>query len=287
MPGPGQESRSGPPALPVPATPDGQAGLAALIAEPRRSLIALDFDGTLAPIVEDPAAARATPEATAAVLRLSGLAGTVAIITGRPAADAADFAGLAEAADVIVLGHYGRQCWKRGQLTSPAPPPGLAFARAELPTVLAAVGVAQGTWVEDKGEALAVHTRRTAAPQAEFDRLRVPLTELAERTGLTVEPGRFVLELRPPGSDKGQAIRTLVREREPAAVLFCGDDLGDRPAFAAVRELRADGTPGLLVCSGSAEVPDLAADADLVVDGPSGVADLLGGLAAAFQAEVG
>jgi trehalose 6-phosphate phosphatase len=268
--------------LPVPRTAEGRNGLAALISEPHRALVAVDFDGTLAPIVDDPAAARATPAATAAVARLAPLAGTVAIVTGRPAADAASFAGVTDVPGVIVLGHYGMQRWERGELSTPALPHGISTARAELPAVLSAAAAAQGTYVEDKGEALAVHTRRAAEPQAELDRLRLPLAQLAERTGLALEPGRFVLELRPPGADKGRAITDLAAERAPGAILFCGDDLGDRAAFAAVRQLRGEGTPGLLVCSGSAEVPELAAEADLVVDGPDGVAELLNGLADAF-----
>jgi trehalose 6-phosphate phosphatase len=277
-PGPG-------PGLPQPATPDGRAGLAALLAAPALALIALDFDGTLAPIVEDPASARATPVAADAVRRLARLAGTVAIITGRPAADAARFAGVADLPNVTVLGHYGRQRWERGRLSGVALPPGLAIARADLPTVLASVGADPDTWIEDKGEAVAVHTRRAAAPFAELDRLRAPMAELASRTGLALEPGRMVLELRPPGADKGEALRELVTERAPAAVLFCGDDLGDRPAFDFVRRLRAEGTPGLLVASGSAETPaDIMAAADLVVAGPAGVAELLTSLADAFAA---
>jgi trehalose 6-phosphate phosphatase len=268
--------------LPVPRTAEGRNGLAALISDPRRALVAVDFDGTLAPIVDDPAAARATPAATAALARLARLAGTVAIVTGRPAADAASFAGVADIPGVIVLGHYGMQRWERGELSTPAVPQGLSTARAELPAVLSAAAAAQGTYVEDKGEALAVHTRRAAQPQAELDRLRLPLAQLAERTGLALEPGRFVLELRPPGADKGRAIADLAAERAPGAILFCGDDLGDRAAFAAVRQLREEGTPGLLVCSGSAEVPELSAEADLVVDGPDGVAQLLADLADAF-----
>jgi trehalose 6-phosphate phosphatase len=58
-----------------------------------------------------------------------------------------------------------------------------------------------------------------------------------------------------------------------------GDDLGDLAAFAAVEQLRAEGVPGLLVCSGSTEVTALAERADLVVDGPEGVAALLSALA--------
>jgi trehalose 6-phosphate phosphatase len=269
--------------LPQPTTAAGRAGLAALIAEPARALIALDFDGTLAPIVDDPSAARAAPDTVAALRRLAGLAGTVAIITGRPAADAAAFAGVAEVPELLVLGHYGMQRWERGRLSGPAAPPGLAAARADLPAVLAAAGADAGTWIEDKGEAVAVHTRRAAQPQAELDRLRAPLTELADRTGLAVEPGRFVLELRPPGADKGEALRELAATRRSAAILFCGDDLGDQPAFRAVRDMRSNGTPGLLVASGSAETPQaIMDDADLVVSGPSGIAELLAGLAAAF-----
>jgi trehalose 6-phosphate phosphatase len=273
--------------LPVPRTPAGRAGLAALIAQPGRALIGLDFDGTLAPIVDDPARARAAPAATEAISRLAGEAGTVAIITGRPAADAARFAGVANVPGLIVLGHYGNERWEDGALTSPPPPPGLATARAELPGVLAAAGAADGTFVEDKGSAVAVHTRRTASPQAELDRLRDPVTALARRSGLSVEPGKLVLELRPPGSDKGRAIRALAAERSAAAILFCGDDLGDLPAFRAVAQLRAEGTPGLLVCSGAADVPELAAGADLVLSGPPAVAQFLSGLADAFAAANG
>jgi trehalose 6-phosphate phosphatase len=282
---PDQDGNEWRPGLPEPRTPGGQAGLSALIARPSRALIGLDFDGTLAPIVDDPATARADPAATAALRRLSGLAGTVAIITGRPAADAAEFAGLAAAPAVIVLGHYGSERWENGTLTSPPPPPGLAAAKSGLPGLLA--GADPGTYVEDKGSAVAVHTRRAADPEAELERLRPPLTDLASRTGLAVEPGRFVIELRPAGSDKGRALRDLAAQRSAAAVMFCGDDRGDLPAFLAIRALRAEGTPGLAVCSGSAEVPDLAAEADLVVDGPPGVVRLLSALADAFAATLG
>src|SRR5260370_34782436 len=82
------------PELPQPQTAEGRAGLAALLAAPARALIALDFDGTLAPIVEDPTAARATAGAAAGARQLSGLAGTGARIPGRPAAVGAAVPGL-------------------------------------------------------------------------------------------------------------------------------------------------------------------------------------------------
>ena len=142
---------------------------------------------------------------------------------------------------------------------------------------------AEGAWVEDKGHALAVHTRRAADPAAALHKVADPLAGLARRTGLQLEPGRLVLELRPGGTDKGTALTGLVAERRCRAILFAGDDLGDLAAFAAVRELRAAGHPGLTVCSGSAEVTELAAEADLVVDGPGQVTALLAALARAVS----
>jgi trehalose 6-phosphate phosphatase len=183
-----------------------------------------------------------------------------------------------------VLGNYGRQRWEAGRLTAPPAPPGVATARRELPAVLAAAGAPEGTWTEDKGDALAVHTRTAAEPEAALERLRDPLADLAARVGLAVQPGRMVIELRSPGGDKGVALKELRAERRSLAVMYCGDDLGDEPAFRAVAELRADGVAGLAVCSGSAEVTALAELADLVVDGPDGVATLLDSLATAMAA---
>jgi trehalose 6-phosphate phosphatase len=78
--------------------------------------------------------------------------------------------------------------------------------------------------------------------------------------------------------DKGRALRELVRETQVTRVMFVGDDLGDLAAFDEVDKLRKEGIPGLLVCSGSAEVEELAARADIVVDGPRGVSELVGDL---------
>ena len=263
--------------LPEPVTPEGQAGLAAIVQEPSRALIALDFDGTLSPIVSRPEEARAHPAAGAALRRVAPLVGTLAVITGRPAADAAELGGFADVPGLLVLGHYGLERWADGKLDSPAAEPGVAAARAELPGLLA--GAPDGTRAEYKGHAVAVHTRQAADPQAALDRLRAPLTELAARHGLTVEPGRMVLELRPRGMDKGQALKALLAERQCHSVMYVGDDLGDLAAFGAVRALRATGIPGLTVCSSSAEVSALAAEADLVVDGPDGVVALLNAIA--------
>ena len=270
--------------LPVPVTREGRAGLAALLADPGHALVALDFDGTLSPIVADPATARAHPGAVPALRQVAAVIGTLAVITGRPAASAVDLGGFEAVPGLVVLGHYGLEHWSDGALESPPPPPGVEAARAELPGLLAGAGAPDGTRIEDKGHAVAVHTRQAADPQAALDRLRDPLADLAARHRLAVEPGRMVIELRPLGMDKGQALRTLVQQRRRSAVVFCGDDLGDVAAFDAVRALRGQGVPGLTVFSGSAEVTALAEAADLVVDGPDGVVALLASLAAAGQA---
>ncbi len=265
--------------LPEPATPEGRAGLAALLADPRHALVAADFDGTLAPIVARPGDARAHPGAVPALAALARSVGTVAVITGRPAADAVDLGGFGGIGGLVVIGHYGWQRWQDGELTAAAAPPAVAAARGALPAVLRDAGAPDGTWVEDKAHAVAVHTRGTADPAAALRRLRGPLGELAAGLGLAAEPGRFVIELRPPGVDKGTALTGLARERAARSVLFCGDDLGDLPAFAAVRALRARGVPGCTVASASTESPQVAAAADLVVAGPDGIVALLAGIA--------
>ncbi|MFD9317203.1 trehalose-phosphatase [Streptomyces sp. NPDC060053] len=277
--------------LPVPVTRAGRAALDAIVGRPSATLVALDFDGTLAPIVENPEDARAHPDAVPALTALAPKVAAVAVITGRPAEVAVrhgGFAGAEGLEHLSVLGHYGAERWdaRTGALSAPAPHPGVAAVRAELPRVLAAAGdrpgvSVTGVSVEEKGgRAVAVHTRRADDPRAAFEALRAPLTDLATRHGLIVEPGRMVLELRPPGMDKGVALLEHVRETGARSVLYAGDDLGDLPAFAAVEKLRSDGFPGLLVCSGSTEVGELAERADLVVDGPAGVVRLLALLAA-------
>ncbi|MGW1769279.1 trehalose-phosphatase [Streptomyces sp. NPDC002073] len=283
--GPGRSPETA--ALPEPRTPAGREGLDALLRAPAHAVVALDFDGTLADIVPDPEQARAHPRAVPALAALAPQVLSVAVITGRPAGVAVrygGFAGVPGLEHLTVLGHYGAERWDAvsGLVHAPAEHPGVAAARAELPGCLDAVGAWHGTWIEEKGRAVAVHTRRAADPAAAFEALRAPLADLAHRHGLILEPGRAVLELRPPGMDKGVALAEYLAETGAGAVLYAGDDLGDLAAFAAVEKLRADGLPGLLVCSGSSEVPELAARADLILDGPASVVAFLADLAAAL-----
>jgi len=266
----------------APSTPEGADGWRALRVAPGRSLIALDFDGTLSPIVDDPAAARPAPGVAAMLARLGERVGTVAIITGRPALTAVDLLDAADLRNLIVLGHYGLEHWttKTGLVRRPdINADGVAAARFELPGVLAGLAAPTGTAVEDKGESVAVHVRQAADPSAALALLRQPLSDLAHRHGLRLEPGRLVLELRPAGIDKGTALERLAGEVEGVAVLYAGDDLGDLAAFDAIDRLRAAGIAGLTICVGASigadTVPALAARADLVVESPAALVELL------------
>lgn len=266
--------------LPEPRTPDGRAGLAALLADPRHALLTLDFDGTLAPIVADPPAARPAPGAVEALTALSSRLGRVAVITGRPTAFVAGEAGLAGVPGLLVLGQYGAERWVAGTMSVPGQPAGMAGVRAEAPALLD--NADPSVWIEDKGLSLVVHTRRAADPAAALAALVAPVRMLAGAHGLLAHAGRNVLEIRPPGVDKGVALRSLVDAERPTSVLFAGDDLGDLPAYETVANLRAHGLPGITVASASIETVAVADRADLVVDGPAGIVALLAALAAAL-----
>ena len=250
-------------------------------------VVGLDFDGTLSPVVDDPEAARLHPAAPGALLELAEVVRAVAVITGRPARqaiamgdlDALGNAMLDRGAELFVFGQYGNERWSSTaqRILSPRPPAGLASFERELPGVLRRADAADA-YIEEKGLAVAVHTRRMDDPAGAFERIVGPLGALAERHHLTIEPGRNVVEVRSGEMHKGQAVRTFVEEQQAKGVVFGGDDLGDIEAFEAVRDLREQGLPGLVICSASTEQPDLVELADVVVDGPAGVVDVLGRL---------
>ena len=247
-------------------------------------VVGLDFDGTLSPVVDDPEAARLHPAAPGALLELAEVVRAVAVITGRPARQALALGGLEEVGTAIgesgrelfVLGQYGNERWTSTdrRVISPKPPRGLATFMGELPRLLRRADAA-GAWVEEKGLAVAVHTRRLGDPAGAFDRLLPLMDEAARHHDLDVEPGRWVVEVRAHGMHKGAAVRRLSDEVSAKAFVFCGDDLGDVEAFKAVEELRGTGFPSLLVCSASEEQTALAEMADVVVEGPEGVLELL------------
>lgn len=269
--------------LPESLSAAGGQALQAILTSPSDTLVATDFDGTLAPIVEDPAQAYADPSAVAALGRLGQYVGTVVVITGRAARAAVDLGGFQEVAglgSMIVLGQYGVERWNAVDdvyLLPPEPPQIDAVAK-ELPAVLDSLGLTEAR-IENKGRAIAVHTRLLPDPQAALAKLEGPLRELANRHGLVLEPGKKVWEIRAPGMDKGAALRSIVDETGARQVIFAGDDLGDLAAFRAVRELATAGVAGLLVCSASTEEAALTELSDVIVDGPSGLARWLNELA--------
>lgn len=272
-------------------SPAGEQQYAALVRSAEDLLVGLDFDGTLAPIVDDPESAHIHPEAGEVLVELADHVRAIAVVTGRPARQALALGGLEEVGNAIgdlgrelfVLGQYGNERWTSTdrRVISPAPPRGLATFTSALPRLLRQAGAGEA-WIEQKGLAVAVHTRRLEDADAAYERVLPLLTEAAKAHDLDVEPGRAVVEVRAHGMHKGTAVQRLVDELDAGGVLFGGDDLGDVEAFRAVRQLRHDGLPGLLVCSASEEqgAPDDLVDlADVLVPGPDGVVALLRRLA--------
>jgi trehalose 6-phosphate phosphatase len=258
-----------------------------VVAAAAQTVVGLDFDGVLSPIVADPTAAVIHPRGPEVLIELAQAVKAVAVITGRPARQAVQLgrldevaAALPEGRGLFVLGQYGSERWssRTREFTSPPAPQGLHEYVDRLPVLLEAHDAADA-FVEHKGIAVAVHTRRLVDPTGAFERLLPVLTEAAEDLGLGVEPGRLVIEVRAPGMHKGEAVRRICAEVAAGGVVFAGDDLGDVEAFKAVVGLRAGGMPGLLVCSGSEEQRALVELSDIVVDGPDGVLSLLERLA--------
>lgn len=249
----------------------------AIVADPSGALLAMDFDGTLAPIVEDPELAHVHPGARSALLRLTELIGSVAVITGRPVEVVRRLAAIEPGTELTVLGQYGVERWSAAtdEMDLPPLPPGIPAAGEELQQLIAAPVSAvsmSGVRLEDKARALALHTRRAAQPEAAWEVLREPVAETAARHGLHVEPGRLVWELRGAGVTKGVALSNLAAERGARTVVMCGDDLGDLAAFDAVDALVASGAGGGVVVSATVEQPRVAERADVWCDGVPGLA---------------
>ncbi|WP_183098740.1 trehalose-phosphatase [Nocardioides pelophilus] len=263
---------------------EGEHRYSDLVRVADRTVVGLDFDGTLSPIVDDPARAHIHPDAAEVLVQLAPHVAAIAVITGRPARQALDLGGLEEVGDAIqaagrelyLFGQYGNERWtsRHRRIIGPRPPRGLATFERDLPRTLR-LADASDAYVEDKGLAVAVHTRRLPDPQGAFERLLPPLRALAGRHGMVIEPGRNVIEVRSPGAHKGMVVERLVAELDARGFLFAGDDLGDLEAFEAVADLAKQGLAALRVCSASQEQSALLPLADVVVKGPAGVVGLL------------
>lgn len=266
-------------------TDHAQSFLTAAAADPSSVLLALDFDGTLAPIVDDPEDSRLHDGSAEALGQLGERLGHIAIITGRGVAVVRRLGRLEERdglGRLIVLGQYGAERWDAatGDETPNVVPEAIEAARPTVERIIAGCGF-DGVVLEDKGRALGVHTRRSTDPEGAYVALTPLLMDVAAEHGLILEPGRNVLELRASALTKGESLRALVAETGATTIAMCGDDLGDLPAFELLRELRDEGLTTCIVVSGSAEQPVVAEQADVLAEGPDGVAAWLRDLAAA------
>ncbi|HEX4736115.1 MAG TPA: trehalose-phosphatase [Allosphingosinicella sp.] len=199
----------------------------------------LDFDGTLVELAEAPDLIE-IPETLPPLLeRLQArLEGRLAIVSGRAIADLERHLGRVACA---VSGSHGFELrLADGRSLAGTAPERLAAVRHEVARFAAG---APGLLVEEKPAGIAIHYRR--APQEE-GRVAAFLAGLAERAGLVLQRGKMVVELRPPGADKGEALKRMMTEPPFAGArpLFVGDDLTDEHAFAAAAAL---GGAGVLV----------------------------------------
>lgn len=199
----------------------------------------LDFDGTLVELAEAPEAIRVSPAVASLLQRLlKRLQGRVALVTGR------SIAGLERhlsCSGVAVSGSHGLELrLADGRALPISVRHDLGPARERLRLLAQEV---PGLLIEDKPFGVALHYRR-APEQAE--RVADIMTALAGQSGLEVQKGKMVIELRPPGADKGDAVRAFMTEPEFAGArpLFIGDDMTDEHAFAAAADL---GGAGILV----------------------------------------
>lgn len=229
------------------------------LAAVERLLIALDFDGVLAPIVAVPSAARALPAAAAAIGALATLPHTtVALVSGRGLADLAAVSGFGK--PVRLVGSHGGEFDDGGAVLDYA-------QRARLDRLVTEVHEladgAAGVTLEPKPAGIAVHVRN-AEPAVGKRVLDAVRAGPAARDGVEATPGKEVLDLAVLQVSKGVAIEAL-RERLAAdAVLFAGDDVTDETAFARLRP----GDVGVKVGEGETAARFRVAD-------PGDVADLL------------
>jgi trehalose 6-phosphate phosphatase len=179
--------------LPKPRTTAGVRALQAIIRSPDDTLVGLDFDGTLAPIVDDPEQAYADHAAVAALGRLAARVRAVVVITGRPVRTAVRLGGFDSVPGLgalVVLGQYGVERWSAdgNDYVLPPEPAEIVAVADQLPGLLAELGLGEAR-IEHKGRAIAVHTRTLPDPDSAFARLGEPIRALAGSHGLRVEPG--------------------------------------------------------------------------------------------------
>ena len=223
--------------------------------------VLLDIDGTLSPIVARPEQARLQPGARQAVEALVLRFALVAVVSGRPAAEAAAMVGVD---GVTILGSYGL-----GDLPD--------VPVAVIAAVEAVAAQIPGARVERKGGTVAVHVRGAPDPDDAETRLARAMSSIAKEARMHIARGKRVLELVPQGRDlKDGAVARTITASLLDAVMYIGDDIADLGAFSALDRAGAAGVITVKVAAQGPETPEeLVLDADLVVEGPEGVVGLL------------
>jgi len=223
-------------------------------------LVASDYDGTLAELVDDPALAHPDPTAIDAMSRLAALAHTeVAIVSGRSLHDLEQLTGLRGVAHLV--GSHGSE-FEPG-VVSGVREGDLAVLDRARSMVEAIAARAPAARVEAKPASVAFHTR-------EVDPDLVPALVDAVATGpgslagISVKRGKDVIELTVTDATKGSALALLREQLGVVAVLFVGDDLTDEDAFTALHP----GDVGVKVGPGATmadhRVPDVRTVAELL-----------------------
>lgn len=226
--------------------------------------VLLDFDGSLAPIVSRPEDARPLPDVPDVLRELIPRVKLVAIVTGRPSSTIRALLGPIEG--LRIAGLYGFEG---------AP----ALGADVLGDVRDALGGRAGVQVETKGPSVAVHYRNAPDPDGAAEALRARLSPIASRHGLRLLDGKRVWELAPAGAGgKGEAVDAIVAEIEPSAVLYAGDDIADLEAFAALDRVAGSVLVRKVAVLGDEAPVALREAADVIVEGPAGLLELLRGL---------
>ena len=256
---------------------DAARVLAPLLDDQSTTGVFSDFDGTLAPIVDHPEDARPSPGVTDALRRLAQTVGVVGVISGRPAAFLAEHLGNT---GVSLWGLYGLEHVERDGEGRPhvVSLPAAEEWRAVVDDVAAKARDELGPelGVERKPLALTIHYRRS--PDL-HERARVWAERTAAKTGLALDEARMSYELRPPvPHGKGVVLEQAAAGQRAAC--FLGDDRGDLGAFDALDRLAARGVAVVRIAVRSDEAPpELLDRADLVVEGPPAVLEILDRLA--------
>ncbi|MEC4723166.1 trehalose-phosphatase [Noviherbaspirillum sp. CPCC 100848] len=189
-------------------------------------LCAFDFDGTIAPIVDDPAAARVAPSV---LRRLAVLAEftPVAIITGRSLEDISlrlDFF------PEFVIGNHGMEGLPGEEWNEERYRLSCRAWLHDLQGALGRAGLDPAIWIEDKIYSLSVHYRLAQDPQAMESKLRRLLEDTLP--GVKIVDGKFVFNLLPADApDKGQALEMLRDLVRAPSALYVGDDVTDESVF--------------------------------------------------------